>query len=379
VDILGLTDVAVAKLEAILLEQAGHRRAVIEQQPVEDTHGIALGEQSANENAADIPCAAHHEHVAIVASASTRHRARDDRASNPSRRRRFCRASGVAANRNTLARVSRRIASAIRARLHSTAYMLRAADGAKGALDVARFLAYNRVPSPNGKRILRVRMRALGGGAIAVRPRTSDMYNAASYYANGLHLPPPGVRDRDLHLIVELGSNIGAALCGLAVRYPHARMIGVEPDAENLRMAQLNLERFGGRVTLVNAGVWDSDATLVVEDSHGAGEHGLTVRAVEPGTRPGVGVEALTIDEILGRHAPGEDVDFMFVNVEGTEPRLFDAGGEWPERVRSLRVELHPYFDYTEARCVPQLEALGYRAWPAPEEPEKWIYAVRRQ
>lgn len=67
----------------------------------------------------------------------------------------------------------------------------------------------------------------------------------------------------------------------------------------------------------------------------------------------------------------------MHVTIEGAEPRVFEAGGEWPQRVRSLRVELHPYFGFTADRCTALLERPGYRVWPVPEEPEKWIYAVR--
>ena len=61
----------------------------------------------------------------------------------------------------------------------------------------------------------------------------------------------------------------------------------------------------------------------------------------------------------------------------GTEERAFAAGGEWPGRVRSLRVEAHPYLDYPIQRCIEQLTGLGYRAWAAPELPQKWVYAVR--
>jgi FkbM family methyltransferase len=270
----------------------------------------------------------------------------------------------------------RRVVSGLRDRLHSTAYMLRAADGAGGALDVARFLVRNR--RRDRGELVRVRMKALAGGAIAVRPRTSDMYNAASYFAYGLYLPPPELRAEELRLICELGSNTGAALAALAVRFPSARLIGVEPDEANLRVAEVNLEPFGERVSLVHAGIWDRAAMLVAEDAHGAGDHGLTVRELEDGEdAPGGAIAALGIDELLHREAPGEEVDYMHVTIEGTEPRVFEAGGEWPQRVRSLRVELHPYFAYTGDRCMAQLEALGYRAWPAPEEPEKWVYAVR--
>lgn len=56
---------------------------------------------------------------------------------------------------------------------------------------------------------------------------------------------------------------------------------------------------------------------------------------------------------------------------------MFAAGGSWPERVRSLRVEVHPYFGYETGDCIGQLEQLGYRAYAAPKPPDKWVYAYR--
>ena len=67
----------------------------------------------------------------------------------------------------------------------------------------------------------------------------------------------------------------------------------------------------------------------------------------------------------------------MQVTIEGSEPRVFAAGGDWPRRVRSLRVESHPYFDFDVNRAIASLQALGYRAWVAPDPPDKWVFAVR--
>ena len=79
----------------------------------------------------------------------------------------------------------------------------------------------------------------------------------------------------------------------------------------------------------------------------------------------------------VGRTA--SPIDYLHVTIEGTEPRVFAAGGDWRSRVRSLRVELHPYFGYGAAECIAQLEALGYRAWlaPAPAPAGKWVFAVK--
>ena len=260
--------------------------------------------------------------------------------------------------------------------------MLRAAAGLVGKLRVLRTIAAGRAwrrrggPAPDP---LAVPMKALGGTSLLVRPGTSDLINASAYQAFGLHLPPPQLRAEDLRCICELGSNIGAALSALARRYPNATLLGVEPDEANIEIARANLAGLEERCTLVRSGVWDESVELVVTDESGRGAHGLTVRPRRDDDPAELqGFPALTIDALLEDHLPDRTVDYMHVSIEGTEPRVFAAGGDWPRRVRSLRVELHPYYGYHAEDCLAQLQALGYVAWPDPERPQKWIYALRR-
>lgn len=223
-----------------------------------------------------------------------------------------------------------------------------------------------------------VPIKALGGEPVFVRPGTSDLDNTVDYLSLEIHLPAPEVAGRDLRRIAELGTNMGAALTGLAYAYPRAELLGVEPDPGNVAVAELNVARFGERAKLIQAGIWDVDTSLVVEET-GESEHGLVVRpATADEARAGGVVEARTIDSVLSERWPGgETVDYLHVTIEGSEPRVFAAGGDWPARVGSLRVEIHPYFGFTDADCIRLLEALGYRAWLAPSPPDKWVFATR--
>ena len=42
---------------------------------------------------------------------------------------------------------------------------------------------------------------------------------------------------------------------------------------------------------------------------------------------------------------------------------MLAAGGAWPERVRSIKIELQIELGFGPDECVAALEALGYRAW----------------
>lgn len=252
---------------------------------------------------------------------------------------------------------------------------LRAAQGRHGKLGVIRTLTSERWSETGQRDLIAIPMSALGGERIYVRPQTTDLSNACAYFTHGIHLPPPVVSDP--RRIVELGTNIGAGLSALALAYPQARLAGVEPDRGNFAVAQLNTARFGARVELIRAAIWDREAELVVDASNELGAHGLTIRPATAADGDAERMAALTIDQLLDRTFPGEEIDYMHITIEGTEPLVFAAGGEWPSRVRALRVEAHPYFGYPVAECVRQLRELGYEAEAAASPPEKWAFAWR--
>jgi len=270
------------------------------------------------------------------------------------------------------------MAGAISGYASSLALQLGSASGPRGKARVVELILRGRRERAEGAPPLAVPMRELGGQDLWARPGTSDLRNACYYYRDALHLPPPEVAGGDLRAILELGTNMGAALTALAVRYPAARVLGVEPDPGNAAVARKNLARFGERAALVEAGVWDADAELVVDTSSPHGAHGFSVRVREAGDPPTVpGVAARSIDSLLDERFSEHGVDYAHVSIEGTEPRVLAAGGSWAERIRSLRIEAHPALGYPAGECVAQLQALGYRAWPDPRFPDKWVLAVR--
>ncbi len=221
-------------------------------------------------------------------------------------------------------------------------------------------------------------MRACGGEPLYIRPGSSDLVNAVAYYRVGSERPPPGIDAPKV--IVELGCNCGVSLTALAVSYPNARLVGVEPDGSNVATARRNLERFGDRASVVQGAMWDRNAKLVVDRSSPVGEHGFSVREAAPEDQTGMeAMDGITIDELLRDQLPaGETIDYLHVSIEGSEPRVLAAGGDWVDRVRSMKVELHPYFGYTAAECVPQLEELGFRAYEGERPPHTWVFGFRR-
>jgi FkbM family methyltransferase len=218
-----------------------------------------------------------------------------------------------------------------------------------------------------------LRLRPLGGRVLYVRPGTAD---TGTIVHNYLTRDRP-FADRDLRQICELGSYVGVALAGFAVRYPEARLLGVEADRANAALARRNLAQFGDRCTLVHAAVWDREADLVID---GDRTDLLFVREAGDDDPPDTPrIPARAVGALLSEHMPESDgpIDFMQLSVEGAEARVLAGDTSWIDRVRSIRVEIHPELGFTADTCLAALRRFGFDAWIEPESAGRHALGVR--
>ncbi|MDQ4049137.1 MAG: FkbM family methyltransferase, partial [Actinomycetota bacterium] len=190
---------------------------------------------------------------------------------------------------------------------------------------------------------------------VLLRPSTSDVDTVWGTFAGAYHLPPPEAPDP--RLIWDLGANIGLTMADMAIRFPRARIVGVELDRENAELARRNLSPWSERCEVVEAAVWPEDGVLRYHRLAGgtAGHHVADLPAGSDGV---VRARAISPDTLLERSGPDAVVDYAKVDVEGAERELLRAGGSWVARVRTLTVELHA--PYTVAECERDLQALGF-------------------
>jgi FkbM family methyltransferase len=218
-----------------------------------------------------------------------------------------------------------------------------------------------------------LRLRPLGGRVLYVRPCPSD---TGAIVRNYLTRKRP-FADRDLKRICDLGSYIGVTLAGFAVRYPESRLVGVEADPANAALARRNLAQFGDRCTLVHAAVWDRDADLVIE-----GEAADLRFVRESGDQDPSGathIPARTVGSLLAEHMPEPDgpIDFMQLSLGGAEANVLAGDTRWIDRVRSIRLELHPELGFDADTCLAALRRFGFDAWIEPESAGRHALGVR--
>ena len=219
-----------------------------------------------------------------------------------------------------------------------------------------------------------LRLKALEGGTLHVRPNTSDTSVLRDSFFDRSHMPPGELAGEPLGLILDLGAHIGSTMAHFAVEYPGAKVVGVELDPDNAAICRRNIAAYGSRCVLEEGAVWSDDGRISFESG---GEDTVKGHAVEDGG--GESAPAISIGTLIDRHANGAAaVDFVKMDIEGAERTVLRENTAWAPRVRSLKVEVHS--PYTEDECLADLRELGFRAWVS--EPGVWpsmpvISAVR--
>lgn len=153
-------------------------------------------------------------------------------------------------------------------------------------------------------------------------------------------------------LIVDAGANVGYASVFYANAYPGASIIALEPDANNLETARLNVAPYP-QVELLRAGLWSQDGALEISNP-AESSWAFALREATSGSVPGISVPTL-----LGRS--GHDrIDILKLNIEGGEQELFTNGWEeWLPRVNVVLVQTHG--EQCEKTVATAMSEAGFR------------------
>jgi FkbM family methyltransferase len=178
------------------------------------------------------------------------------------------------------------------------------------------------------------------GREVHLRPGTTDEQVFHETFAKRFHVPPEEIRPAT---VLDLGCNIGLTVAHFELLWPNAEIIGVELDSENCVVARRNCRR--ARILNVAVSATSGRQTY-------SGEEAWSFRLDPSGNRA---VEARTLDELTDLF--GGSVDFVKMDIEGSEWEVVKAPGKWPERVGSLLIEIHG----TEVRRQAGIdEMMGY-------------------
>lgn len=204
-----------------------------------------------------------------------------------------------------------------------------------------------------------VAVRVTAGGIserpLWLRPRSRD--RAALEFVRGRHhLPPPELVDPPGRIAV-FGANIGLSVAELAMLHPQARLLGVEPEAQNAMLARRNLAHLGSRCRIVEKAAWWRDDELEV--AWGRDAWGPDLRGAGPDRRRGTARTVAAVDArgLIEDFTGGAQLDYLLVNIG---PAWFEllTHGDWTVHVRCIKIEIEDHCD----EAVPLLREWGFRA-----------------
>lgn len=202
----------------------------------------------------------------------------------------------------------------------------------------------------------RLRTVRLDGASITYRLNRGDIQGIREVWYLQAYRVPFGPEPRT---VLDLGANIGLTSVWLARTYGCDRVVGVEPDPENVALARRNLAQNGVRGEIIEAAVGPSNGTAPFARSSHSNLGSLVLLQ-----GPTVDVAVRDPQSLLAEAGLGT-VDLCKLDIEGGEgPLLLEGDGAWLSAVRSLIAELHEtVIDATAV--IAAIEARGLRYYPA--------------
>jgi FkbM family methyltransferase len=160
-------------------------------------------------------------------------------------------------------------------------------------------------------------------------------------------------------LILDCGSNIGMSILYFKHLYPHARIIGFEPDPAIVKYLRENVsENRLHDVQVVQAAVGGKEGSLTF---YSDGKYGSCLAHVTADGLPR-GWAAHAVPCLKLRDYLVEPVDFLKMNIEGAEWEALSDSGERLQLVNEMAIEYHhlPGLPRTLHRILGLLDEWGF-------------------
>lgn len=164
------------------------------------------------------------------------------------------------------------------------------------------------------------------------------LYRGYSDYGVMAHFYEEGYAIRSetqeaIQWIFDCGANIGDETVKFALRHPSAKILAVEPQSGNCSLLRRNVEQFGSRVIVTQAGIWPKDSRLRVVS--GRTNEGFTVVEDASGS-----IEGRSIASLM-QELEADRIDILKLDCEGAEYGLFCGAPEtWISRVNCIIMEV---------------------------------------
>ena len=184
----------------------------------------------------------------------------------------------------------------------------------------------------------------IAGHNITLRARSSDlkvaMESLLKEYAFLDDLLP-----RDFEgFVVDAGGYIGTAAIAFASRYPKAQVLIIEPSSHNLEILRMNIAPFSN-ITVRHAALGDTAGGTITLRERATGNWGFTIVETGNDGECTAGIEEVPLTSLAEiMQEIRRPIDFLKLDIEGAEKRIFDENAENLRNIPLVFVELHDRF-----------------------------------
>ena len=170
--------------------------------------------------------------------------------------------------------------------------------------------------------------------------------------------------------IIDAGAHIGLASLYLSSQSPEAKIISIEPDAENYSILQKNLKPMieSGKAVPIYAALDNKDGFLYVTKS----QFGYNTKVND--TLENEKVTAISLNALINLYSI-RSIDIIKIDVEGFEQRILSQNLEWLDHVKNIILEIHSGEAYS--LCAKTLLDKGFQVKKLSTDSENIYWASR--
>lgn len=251
----------------------------------------------------------------------------------------------------------------IRGCLAESALALRVTHGVRSKLRLILDIWLSRILAawPSAFQSAKVRtIRCHPDVTISYRLNRGDLQSIREVWGACTYRLPKGRQPR---ILVDLGSNIGLASLWIHKTYGCERIIAVEADEENARLAATNFRNNGLPAELIHAAAGPHDGKAVFAKARESNQgHIVNASMSDLPDSTVVEVPMVSMETVLKSLPENVMIDVVKLDIEGGEEALMKGPRSWLRRVRYIIAELHPGIaDCDAVRQVLEEEGFVFR------------------
>lgn len=184
-----------------------------------------------------------------------------------------------------------------------------------------------------GKKMITLELKNFSD-KIFLRNRTTDVHTFYDIFTNDEYDIDFGFTPET---IIDCGANTGLVTVFYKNKFPHSRIIAIEPELSNFEMLLKNTSSLSNVDCLHNA-IWGKEGFIEITDP-GFGNWGFITNESE--TETDTTVETITISNIVEQYNLCK-IDVLKMDIEGAEKEVFESNyKEWMPLTNIILIELH--------------------------------------